>query len=147
MKGKHPSQDIPINLPPFEGVTQEKVDSKLVLKKLRSFPKGYAAGPTGTQASHLLHAIQVNNPSSALDTLTDFINHLASGSVPSEVQPFLAGAYLVGLSKKYGRIRPIAIGDVYRRLTGKCLSSLILSEANNFFLPSRCVCAPGEAKQ
>ena len=33
--------------------------------------------------------------------------------------------------------------DVYRRLTGKCLSSLILSEANNFFLPSQCVCASG----
>ena len=50
---------------------------------------------------------------------------------------------MIGLSKKDGGIRPIAIGDVYRRLTGKCLSSLILSEANNFFLPSQCVCAPG----
>ena len=33
LQDKHPSQDIPINLPPFEDVTQEKVDSKLVLKK------------------------------------------------------------------------------------------------------------------
>jgi len=71
------------------------------------------------------------------------LNHLASGLVPKDVQPFLAGAYLIGLSKKDGGIRPIAIGDVYRRLTGKCLSSLILSEANNFFLPSQCVCASG----
>jgi Ser/Thr protein kinase RdoA (MazF antagonist) len=61
---------------------------------------GSAAGPSGTRASHLLHAIQVNNPTSALDTLTDFVNHLASGAVPSVVQPFLSGAYLVGLSKK-----------------------------------------------
>ena len=78
-----------------------------------------------------------------MDTLTDFLNHLASGLVPKDVQPFLAGAYLIGLSKKDGGIRPIAIGDLYRRLTGKCLFSLILSEANNFFLPYQCVCASG----
>ena len=60
----------------------------------------------------------VLNQTSALDMLTDFLNHLASGLVPQEVQPFLAGAYLIGLSKKDGGIRPIAFGDVYRRLTG-----------------------------
>jgi len=32
--------------------------------------------------------------------LKDFINHLASESVPSDVQPFLARAYLIDLSKK-----------------------------------------------
>ena len=60
-----------------------------------------------------------------------------------EVQPFLAGAYLIGLSKKDGGIRPIAIGDIYRRLTGKCLSFLVKEEANHFFLPTQCVCALG----
>ena len=117
------------------------------MQKLRSFPKGSAAGPTGTRASHILHAIQVKNPTSALETLTDFINHLSSGLVPAKIQPFLAGAYLIGLSKKDGGIRPIAIGDVYRRLTGKCLSSLILSDANSFSLPFQCVCAREGAKQ
>ena len=71
------------------------------------------------------------------------MNLLASGLAPPEVQPFLAGAYLIGLSKKGGGIRPIAIGDIYRRLTGKCLSSLVKEEANCFFLPAQCVCAPG----
>ena len=71
------------------------------------------------------------------------MNLLASGLAPPEVQPFLAGAYLIGLSKKDGGIRPIAIGDIYRRLTGKCLSSLVKEEANCFFLPAQCVCAPG----
>ena len=56
LQDKHPSEDIPITLPPFEDVTQEKVDSKLVLKTLRTFPKGYAAGPTSTRASHILHS-------------------------------------------------------------------------------------------
>ena len=67
--------------------------------------------------------------------------------LPSEVQPFLAGAYLIGLSKKDGGIRSIAIGDVYRRLTGKCLSSLILSAANSFFLLFNVYVLREEAKQ
>ena len=107
------------------------------------FPKGSAPGPTGTRASHIIHAVQLLNQTSALDTLTDFLNHLASGLVPQEVQPFLAGAYLIGLSKKDGGIRPIAIGDVYRRLPGKCLSSSILSDANIYFLPFQCICTSG----
>ena len=105
---------------------------------LRSFPKGSAPGPSGTRASHLLHAIQINNQTPALDVLTDFVNHLSAGLVPLEVQPFLAEVHLIGLSKKDG-----GIGDVYRRLTGKCLFSSILSDANTYFLPSQCVCAVG----
>jgi len=66
--------------------------------------------------------------------------------VPSEIQPFLAGAFLIGLSKKDRGIHPLAIGDVFHRLTGKCLASLILDEANSYFLPSQCVSATGGAE-
>ena len=45
LQDKHPSQDIPIFLPPFEDFTQKKVDSKLILKKLWSFPKGFCCRP------------------------------------------------------------------------------------------------------
>jgi len=37
------------------------------------------------------------------------------------VSPFLAGGSLTALLKKDGGIRPIAVGDVLRRLTGKAL--------------------------
>ena len=62
-----------MNIPPPSNTPQAKIDAKLVLQKLRSFPKGSAAGPTGTRASHILHAIQVKNPTSALETLTDLL--------------------------------------------------------------------------
>ena len=72
-----------------------------MLKKLRSINKGSAAGPTGIRASHILNAIQVNNQTSVLDTLTSFVNFLAKGNAPLEVQPYLAGAFLlIGLGKK-----------------------------------------------
>ena len=55
--------------------------------------------------------------------------------------------HLISLKKYFkGGIRPIAIGDVFRRLTGKCMASLILDEANSYFLPSQCVSAPGGAE-
>ena len=140
---KHPSQDIPTDAPSPNGLEQLRVSPDTVLKMLRAFPKGSAAGPSGSTATHILHAVQVNNQNLPLDILTDFVNFLASGFALPEVQPFLAGAYLIGLSKKDGGIRPIAIGDIYRRLTGKCLSFLVKAEANHFFLPTQCVCASG----
>ena len=56
-------------------------------KKLRSFPGGIADGPTGTSASQIIQAVVVQHQTSAVDVLTDFINHLASGLVPVEIQP------------------------------------------------------------
>ena len=85
---KHPVQDIPENIPSPVGLEQIKIQPNLVLKMLRSFPKASPPGPTGARASHLLHAVQNLNQTSALDTLTDFLNHLVSGLVPQEVQSF-----------------------------------------------------------
>jgi len=121
---KHPSQDIPTDAPSPNGLEQLRVSPDTVLKMLCAFPKGTAAGPSGSTATHILHAVQVNNQNLPLDILTDFVKFLASGFALPEVQPFLAGAYLIGLSKKDEGIRPIAIADIYRRLTGKSLPKL-----------------------
>ena len=75
---KHPPQDIPEDAPSPNGLEQLKVSPQIVLKMLRAFPKGSAAGPTGSSATHILHAVQVNNQTLALDILTDFVNLLAS---------------------------------------------------------------------
>ena len=58
------------------------------------------------EPEHIRNAVQVLNRTSALDKQTDFLNHLAPGLVrfPKEVQPFLAGASLIGLTKKDGGI-------------------------------------------
>ena len=49
--------------------------------------------------------------------------------------PFIAGANLTALTKKNGDIRPIAVGDTLRRLTAKCLCSLVRETAASYFLP------------
>ena len=62
---------------------------------------------------------------------------LAQGRAPSCVAPVLAGAGLVSLPKPIGGICPIAVGELLRRLTGKCLMSMVRSEASAYFWPAQ----------
>ena len=79
-------------------------------------------------------------PTSFLSTLKHFINpHLAAGKAPKEASHFLAGATLAALPKLKPNcppdVRPIAVGEVLRQLTGKCLCQLLKNKAMEFFLP------------
>ena len=58
--------------------------------------------------------------------LSQLVTLLSSGSCPPSVVPHLCGATLLASHKKSGGFRPIAIGEVLRRLTSKCLSAHIL---------------------
>src|SRR3546814_19655410 len=61
-----------------------------------------------------------SNLLSALSMLVDF---LASGSAPRDWSPFLAGGRLIPLKKGETGVRPIAVGEVVRRLASKCLAA------------------------
>ena len=56
---------------------------------------------------------------------------MVAGSVPEEVSPFLAGARLHAGNKKYGGLRPIAVGNILRRLTSKCSMTMVAERAAN----------------
>ena len=56
---------------------------------------------------------------SLLESVTDFINLMLAGRVPERVRPILFGGRLTALKKKYGGLRPIAIGYTWRRLAAK----------------------------
>eukprot|EP01059_Diplonema_ambulator_P018122 TRINITY_DN302_c1_g4_i4.p1 TRINITY_DN302_c1_g4~~TRINITY_DN302_c1_g4_i4.p1 ORF type:complete len:413 (+),score=74.18 TRINITY_DN302_c1_g4_i4:62-1240(+) len=93
-----------------------------VLEALRSFPRGSAAGPTGLSAQHLKDAVDgVVETKGALMSLASLLNKLACGRVPRDVAPLFAGANLVALKKNDKDVRPIAVGEALRRLTGKVL--------------------------
>ena len=94
------------------------------------FPKGTAAGPSGLRVQHLLDVASIPLPGMTIcSLLRRVVNLLVSGKVPQEVYRFMAGGSLTALSKlKPGcapDIRPIAVGEVLRRLTGKCLCAVI----------------------
>ena len=60
LKEKHPFQDIPSDLPSASECDPIFIEPSLVLKKLRSFNKGSAAGPSGIKANHILSAVQLS---------------------------------------------------------------------------------------
>ena len=95
-----------------------------MLKALKSFDCGSAPGPSGLRAEHLLQVVA--NPefplsSQLLECLADFLSFLGRGDCPYDLAPYLISASLIPLAKKAGGVRPIAVGEVYRKLVGKCM--------------------------
>ena len=92
-----------------------------------------APGPSGLRAQHLLDAVCGAEQGATLHALESVVNILASGKGPRSLSMHLAGASLVALAKENGDVRPIAVGEVLRRLTSKCLCSAVRSDAQRFF--------------
>ncbi len=137
LKEKHP-QDRPA--PPSEAAPPAltpaaSFSSDDVLKALRSFPRGSAAGPSGLRPQHLLDGVREPSQRVALEALTDALNTLVSGRVPPALAPASAGAALFALSKKDGDIRPVAVGETVRRLASKCLCAVVKDELSEYLKP------------
>ena len=106
------------------------IDDFDVYNILKSFPKGTATGRSFWPKSatlQLLGAASIPLPRTTIcSLLRRVVNLLVSGKVPQDayvdVSLFMAGGSLTALSKlKPGcapDIRPIAVGEVLRRLTG-----------------------------
>ena len=60
---------------------------------------------------------------------------MAAGKVSEEVAPFLFGANLFAVIKKSGGFRPVAVGDVLRRLTSKVIMSEVAGPAAQMLRP------------
>ena len=89
---------------------------------IRTFPSGSAGGPDGLRPQHLKDLLATGIGSGVQTSSWGqslFINMLLEGRVPASVCPILFGGSLIAISKKSGGVRPIAVGYLLRRLTGK----------------------------
>ena len=137
MKAKHPQCPPPIitSDPPSSPVQFSDVE---VISALRSFPSNSAPGPSSLRANHLKEAVFCPSPtvaSRALVYLVEVVNILAAGLAPPLISPFLCAASLLAPKKKDGGLRPIAVGEVLRRLTSKCVSRAVQPEAISILSP------------
>ena len=115
-------------LPLAPELTPKPLSLGHILSVLKSFPKDTAAGPSGLRVQHLLGAASIPLTTSNCSSLKSIVNHLASGQAPNVIAKFLAGGALTALNKMKPDcapdVRPIAVGEILRHLTGKCLCSM-----------------------
>ena len=140
LRCRHTSHHLPPwsdNLPPLL-----VVDTAAVLAGLRSFPKG-TSGSSKLRVQHLLDAIAgtiAPFAGACLDQLTYLMNMMLSGKINRRIAPWLFGAPPTALRKKSSGFRPIAVGDVLRRLACKlCCSAVAPLCLTLFFFMARYV--------
>ena len=137
LSAKHPARVVDPVMPP--GTEQPlEIDSTLSLKLIRSFPRNSACGRDGLRAVHLVDMYEGSSGQDRdafLLALTAFINCCLSGALHPDVAPYLCGAPLYPLRKKTGGIRPIAVGEVLRRLVSKAACVYGTPIASNEFMP------------
>ena len=139
LKAKHPFSNPP-SMPVGNIDTkpaQLRPDFNL-LAVLQSFKKATACGPSGMRIQHFLDVASVPLPVSIISLLREVLNILLAGKAPEEIAPLLAGRSLTALLKVKATgwdVRPIAVGEVIRRLASKCAYNMVKEKASDFFGP------------
>jgi hypothetical protein len=76
--------------------------------------------PAGFRAEHFKSMLQRDASTRLRRQLVCFVNFVASGRALPSIAPLLGGARLTPLRKKFEGVRPVASGDILRRLTSRC---------------------------
>ena len=135
---KHPPSARPVNLSDFGNASSSLVpltDVSTIEKCIHSFHRLSGGGPSGLRPIHIKNCLTTVHRDEVLERCTALVNTLAKGEAPVSLAPFLAGASLTALPKKDDGIRPVAVGEVWRRLTAKSLCSAYKEQSSSFFFP------------
>ena len=121
LRSKHPPapEDLSLPEPPDASVIPVVATEEDVRKAVLSFRVGSSGGPDGLRPGHLRSLIghgSAEAGSRLLSALTELVNVMLRGEVPNFVVPVLYGANVCGLQKREGGIRPVAVGNMFRRL-------------------------------
>jgi hypothetical protein len=132
LQEKHPSGQLPTPVD-LTGVESIQINMEDITLALRSFPKGTACGRSGLRVSHLMETLYLGTN---LDNeFLTHVNYLVQGKAPPELAAFYASASLIALKKKDFSIRPIAVGEIIRRLTSKICLRKVTAKAIKYFAP------------
>ena len=134
MRAKHPSSPPPPPTPPSD-TPPYSFKGEEVLSALNSFSFLSAGGPSGMRPAHFKQAVASDPGHSLLPTLTRLVNSLAAGRVSNTLKPYLSGGNLFAALKKNGGHRPIAVGEVLRRLTSKCIARKATADTADYLAP------------
>ena len=121
MRGLHPAgpPSLAHGLPAVPAPRLISADE--VVLHLDSFCSGTANGPSGMRLEHLRGLVRADPARRLSEAIAAYATVLAQGRAHAACQPHVAGAALIALTKKCGGTRPIAVGEILRRLVGKIL--------------------------
>ena len=109
---KHPSASHPsMPCPPDSSPLQ--ASAKHLEEVVKKSPRGSGPGADGWRFEHF-RILQQDDRSASL--LLQVCNLFLNGSIPSAAATAFAGARLIALRKGKSDVRPIAVGNVFRRL-------------------------------
>jgi len=139
LRVKHPSRSPSVSLqPPPNNDICLSLQEFDIIGAIKSFVPGSAGGLDGLRPQHLKDLTCASTGDAGhrlLARLTDFSNMCLSGRVPAAVQPVFCGASLCALNKKDGGIRPIAVGNTFRRLVAKSACKAVMGKLTARFMP------------
>lgn len=140
LQEKHPYHPEPANFPepPEQLDPPSEVSSEELSSALSSFPPGSAGGldaPRPQIVKDLLGQSLGETGEKLGTAITNLINIILQGGVPTTFCPTFYGASLTALNKKGGGIRPIAVGNTWRRLVAKVVVARITPALVEHFSP------------
>ena len=125
LKLKHPSTPSDTRpIPPPDPDIRTSLSADDVLKALRSFKPGSSGGADGLRPGHLLDLTSSCTADAGVrltESIVKLCDRLANGHIPPHARDLLFSANLTALRKKDGGIRPIAVGNTFRRLAAKVI--------------------------
>lgn len=131
LKSKHPHEENHIESETLADMQQFDTSAEQVLNSIRHFPISSSGGIDGLRPRHLKDLISFSCGDASpklVSTIAKLVNIVRGGKICEKLLPIFYGAALIALAKKNGDIRPIAIGLVWRRLSGKIACFCIKDE-------------------
>ncbi len=139
LKGLHPQRQMPLTPKRNESLPRSIVTESQVYRALTRMDTTSSAG-TDAMSVRLLRLLLldvalVGLNETGITVLTKFDYMAPKGRLPPTAYQLLASARLVAISKGRGRIRPVAVGNVLRRLIAKCAMPMETDECRRYLQP------------
>ena len=147
LKTKHPSAPIDTQFEIHEDQQKARPfssDVKVDIIELEETIKGFdpltSSGPSRNSILFLTSCLKVDGNKTLIKELAAVIQLLIQAKVPTKMSRYLAGARLIALLKMKGQvavdIRPIAIGEMLRRIAAKYLCRVNRKEFLQYLTPT-----------
>jgi len=144
LRDKHPAHPEPTNYPTEDDgptppqMVLESGQSGDVVKAIRSFHPG-SAGRLDAFRPQILKDLTAPSVGAAADSLLEALTTLVylglDGKLPTTFCPIFFGASLTALRKMCGGIRPVAVGNIGRRLVTKIVCARVAPALSGRFSP------------